>query len=130
MSKHHYVEKGWGSEEWIVNKKEYCGKILKFKEGKKCSVHYHRLKDETFYLHKGKVEMHWKDPDDSEIGYTDDALLEQFDRNHKIVILTAGDSFYVPQCRMHQVVALEDSEVFEFSTEHFDRDSYRLRRGD
>lgn len=130
MSKHNKVPKGWGEEEWIVNKKEYCGKLLKFKKDKKCSVHYHSLKDETFYLHKGKVEMHWQDPYDSEIGWTDAALMEQFDKSHKVVILEAGDSFYVPQRRIHQVVALEDSEVFEFSTEHFDEDSHRLRKGD
>ena len=29
--KHHFVEKTWGSEEWIVNSEKYCGKILRFK---------------------------------------------------------------------------------------------------
>ena len=38
-----YVPKGWGYEHWIVNKKEYCGKILFFKKGKRCSWHYHKL---------------------------------------------------------------------------------------
>jgi quercetin dioxygenase-like cupin family protein len=127
--KHHYVEKGWGSEELIVNKKEYCGKLLKFTNGKKCSVHYHVLKDETFYLHKGRVEMHWIDPTIYE-GLNDEDMLKEFDEKHQIKILEAGDSFYVPQHRVHQVVALEDSEVFEFSTIHFDSDSYRLRKGD
>ena len=26
---HHFVEKGWGSEEWIVNCPKYCGKLLR-----------------------------------------------------------------------------------------------------
>jgi len=28
------------------------------------------------------------------------------------------------------MVALEDTELFEFSTEHFDEDSYRIEKGD
>jgi hypothetical protein len=26
--------KGWGYEKWIVNKKEYCGKLLFIKKGR------------------------------------------------------------------------------------------------
>jgi len=26
------VEKGWGWEQWIVNNKEYCGKLLFFNQ--------------------------------------------------------------------------------------------------
>ncbi|BCU98886.1 MAG: hypothetical protein CM15mV24_1110 [Bellamyvirus sp.] len=49
-----HVPKGWGYEKWIVNTEEYCGKLLFFNEGKRCSWHYHKLKDETFYLQSGK----------------------------------------------------------------------------
>jgi quercetin dioxygenase-like cupin family protein len=73
--------------------------------------------------------MHWIDPTIYE-GLNDEDMLKEFDEKHQIKILEAGDSFYVPQHRVHQVVALEDSEVFEFSTIHFDSDSYRLRKGD
>ena len=52
-----FVSKGWGYEDWIVNKKEYCGKILFIKKGKRCSWHYHKLKDETFYIQSGKLEV-------------------------------------------------------------------------
>jgi hypothetical protein len=31
---------------------------------------------------------------------------------------------------VHQMEALEDSELFEFSTQHFETDSYRLIKGD
>jgi hypothetical protein len=30
----------------------------------------------------------------------------------------------------HQMLALEDTELFEFSTEHFDEDSHRVIPGD
>jgi mannose-6-phosphate isomerase-like protein (cupin superfamily) len=52
-----YVPKGWGYEDWLVNKKEYCGKLLFFKKGKRCSWHYHELKDETFYVHSGRLRV-------------------------------------------------------------------------
>jgi len=31
---------------------------------------------------------------------------------------------------VHQMEALEDSELYEFSTQHFDSDSHRIERGD
>ena len=32
-----------------------CGKLLHVEPHKKCSVHYHKLKKETFYVIKGSV---------------------------------------------------------------------------
>ena len=46
--------KVWGEEHWIVNK-EYCGKKLVLKKGFRCSMHFHKIKDETFYVISGKV---------------------------------------------------------------------------
>ena len=45
-------------------------------------------------------------------------------------ILTTGDNFHVQTGMRHQMTALEDTELFEFSTQHFDSDSYRIERGD
>ena len=59
MEERVFVPKGWGYEDWIVNKEEYCGKLLFFKKGKSCSWHYHNLKDETFYVHKGELEVRY-----------------------------------------------------------------------
>lgn len=110
------VPKGWGHEVWIVNKSEYCGKLLFLKEGKRCSWHYHKLKDETFYLQSGKILLKY-----SEDNNRDEA---------QEVVLLPGDSFYIPTGLRHQMLALEDSELFEFSTEHFDEDSNRVIPGD
>ena len=41
-----------------------------------------------------------------------------------------GDKFHVYKGLSHQMLALEDSELFEFSTQHFEDDSYRIIRGD
>ena len=45
-------------------------------------------------------------------------------------ILEPGDKFHVPRKMRHQMYALENSELFEFSTQHFDEDSHRIFRGD
>jgi len=45
-------------------------------------------------------------------------------------VLERGDKFHVPIRLKHRMVALEDTELFEFSTEHFDEDSYRIEKGD
>ena len=111
-----HVDKGWGWERWIVNKEEYCGKLLYFEEGKKCSWHYHKIKDEVFYLQSGKMIVKFSDEDN--LGKADE------------VVLMPGDNFYVYTGLRHQMMAIENSELFEFSTQHFDSDSYRIAKGD
>ena len=111
-----FVPKGWGHEKWIVNKPEYCGKLLFLEKDKKCSWHFHKLKDEVFYLQSGKILVKYSEEDDISFA--------------KELILNPGDKFYVPPGLRHRMIALEDSELFEFSTEHFDSDSYRLQKGD
>jgi len=110
------VSKGWGYEKWIVNKPEYCGKLLFFNQGKRCSWHYHKIKDEVFYVQSGKLLVKYGLDDDIE--------------KAEEIILRRGDSFYVYTGLRHQMIALEITELFEFSTEHFDEDSYRIIKGD
>ena len=111
-----HVPKGWGYERWIVNCEEYCGKLLFFNAGKKCSWHYHVLKDEVFYLQSGKMLIKYSEFDDISLA--------------KELILNPGDNFHVFRGLRHRMIALEDSELFEFSTQHFDSDSYRVEKGD
>lgn len=117
-----YVIKGWGYEKWIVNKEEYCGKLLFFKAGKKCSYHYHKVKDETFYLQSGRMIIRYEE----EKTDGEDFCLSKC----KTEILEAGQKFYVPVGMCHQMEAITDCELFEFSTQHFDEDSYRIIKGD
>ena len=111
-----FVKKGWGYEKWIVNKDLYCGKLLFFNKGKKCSWHYHIKKDEVFYLQSGKMIVRYSDLD--EISEAEEIMLEP------------GMNFYISPGLRHQMEAIEDSELYEFSTEHFDSDSYRIVKGD
>ena len=48
----------------------------------------------------------------------------------KTMILEPGDSFHCCRYTRHQMVAQADSELFEFSTQHFDEDSHRVIPGD
>lgn len=111
-----YVPKGWGFEKWIVNNERYCGKLLYFVKDRKCSWHYHKIKDETFYIQSGKIKLYY--------GYNEDI------KSAKTIILSKGDHFHIPIGLIHQMFALEDTELFEFSTQHFDEDSYRIEKGD
>tara|TARA_R100000808_G_C2137021_1_gene145215 strand:- start:138 stop:479 length:342 start_codon:yes stop_codon:yes gene_type:complete len=110
------VEKGWGWERWIVNCEEYCGKLLYFDKGKQCSWHFHKLKDEVFYVQSGRVKVLYSEGDD----------IEQAEE----LILEPGMNFHVYRGLRHRVCALEDTELFEFSTQHFDSDSHRIMKGD
>ena len=110
------VPKGWGYEKWIVNTEEYCGKLLHFIKGKKCSWHYHKLKDETFYLQEGKLLLKYSEKDDIE--------------KAQELVLERGDKFHIYRGLRHQMFAMEDTDMFEFSTQHFDEDSYRVIKGD
>jgi len=111
-----FVKKGWGHELWIVNKEDYCGKLLFFNRGKKCSWHYHEIKDEVFYLAKGKmlVKYSWED----DISSAEETILQE------------GMKFEVPVGLRHQMLAIEESHLYEFSTHHEDSDSFRLQKGD
>ena len=110
------VEKGWGHECWIVNCEEYCGKLLFFYKGKQCSWHFHKLKDEVFYVQSGRIRVLYSDGDD----------IEQAEE----LILESGMNFHVYRGLRHRMYALEDTELFEFSTQHFDSDSHRILKGD
>jgi quercetin dioxygenase-like cupin family protein len=123
-----FVKKGWGSELWIVNNEKYCGKILSFEKDKKFSIHYHKDKDEVFYVRKGKLKLGWCAIDEEAAKLPD--LLTFAMSKLQMEILEVGDAFHIPPYRIHFALALEESEVYEFSTHHEDSDSYRLLKGD
>lgn len=123
------VPKTWGFEKIIYNQ-QYCGKLLYIVKGKQTSLHYHNVKDETFYVSSGRVLVY----------YTSDTMkvknLVDTDRSDEIfglvskITLTRGDSFHMPPKTVHQIIGLEDTELFEFSTKHNDSDSIRLIKGE
>ena len=131
QNKSKWIPKGWGGESIIVNKEEYCGKRLMMMKGHCLSVHYHLLKDESFLI-IGKVEIRYLNPDQWlwEDGKDPTEYKDVWEFKRKSVILTNGDTFYVPPKMIHQMIAYTDVEIIEFSTQHFDEDSYRVIKGD
>ena len=109
------VPKGWGNELIIENNEMYCGKLLKFKKGCKFSMHYHMVKDETWYVEKGEFIYRWIDTETAEV---------------KIVRLYPEDIVRQRPGQPHQLEALTEGVVFEVSTHHEDSDSYRVLKGD
>jgi len=109
------VPKGWGEELIIENNEMYCGKLLKFKKGCKFSMHYHLLKDETWYVNEGKFLYRWIDTENADI---------------KQELLEEGSVVRQRVGQPHQLEAVTDGVVFEISTQHFDEDSYRVLKGD
>ena len=101
------VKKTWGFEKWLVNTRKYCGKILFIRKGCKSSLHYHKEKDETFYINSGKIKL----------------VISGRRR-----IMRKGDYQRIVPLVRHQFVGLEDSEIIEFSTHHFDFDTCRISR--
>jgi D-lyxose ketol-isomerase len=116
------VPKGWGEERWIHNDALYCGKILVVNEGKRCSLHYHKLKTESFYLQQGRLRFELTDLESAQ--QTPPVIKEVFE-------MRAGDALLLTPGMVHRFTSLEgDAHIFEFSTEHFDEDSHRIEKGD
>ena len=109
------VPKGWGEELIIENNELYCGKLLIFKKGCKFSMHYHMIKDETWYVNSGRFIYRWIDCTNADV---------------HVQNLYEGSVVRQRPGQPHQLEALEDGVIFEISTQHFDSDSYRVWKGD
>jgi len=111
------VDKGWGYELiWATNDK-YCGKIMVFeKQGAKFSMHFHKEKEETWFVNSGKFNVRWLD--------TKTATLYEKELNE-------GDTWHNPPLQPHQLVALAPmSSITEVSTADSVEDNYRIMPGD
>lgn len=98
------VAKAWGEELWIVNTSLYCAKWLVLNQGWQCSLHHHKIKDETFHILEGLVKLELGD---------------------EIVVLSPGNTVHVPTGTKHRFAGLEASHILEISTHHSDGDVFR-----
>ena len=99
------VDKLWGREEWLVND-AYCVKRMYLNEGYQCSLHYHEVKDETFYVIDGTVMLNV------------DGVMHR---------LEAGDYRRIKPGSLHRFHATGGPATFiECSTYHDDADVVRL----
>lgn len=97
------VEKPWGYELHWAHTDRYVGKILHVNAGHALSLQYHKEKDETIYLHSGR-------------------LLYEIEQNGQLTKLDMkpGDSMRVTPTTVHRMTAIEDSDVLEVSTPEID----------
>lgn len=109
------VTKGWGSELiWATNDK-YCGKLLNFNKGSKFSMHFHREKEETWYVLSGEFLVHWIN-----------TLTAEVITNK----LKAGDVWHNDPLLPHQIECVEAGTIIEVSTPDSVEDNYRVMPGD
>ncbi len=107
--------KTWGWEKWFANTDAYCGKELYVRKGQwssKGNYHYHKIKDETFYVIKGELRI------------------DYFAKGNDfptIAILSKGNSMRVEPGVRHRFTAMNimGCHFIEASTTHREEDSYR-----
>lgn len=97
------VEKPWGWELIWAESEYYVGKLLFVTAGSALSLQFHNMKDETVYVHAGKVQ--W------EIGEAGSSALDT-------EIVGPGTSFRIRPGTIHRMTAVEDTLMLEVSTPH------------
>ena len=117
ISNEGYVEKGWGYELIWASNEKYCGKVLVFKDvGSKFSMHFHKNKEETWFVNFGKFKVTWIETDTA---------------TYKEKILNEGDTWHNPPLQPHQLECLiPNSSISEVSTHDDPDDNYRILPGD
>ena len=101
------VEKTWGKEFWVENNESYCLKLMEVFKECECSLHFHKIKKETFVGLIGTVELYIQ-----EEGYK---------------YLDPGTKFTLEPNTVHKFRGMGDNNLFlEVSTHHDDEDSYRV----
>jgi mannose-6-phosphate isomerase len=98
------IDKPWGYEIIFALSETYCGKLIFVRAGEQLSLQFHRVKDETIYVHSGRIELEIGDP-----GGTLDAE-----------VVRPGHAFRLKPGVVHRWRALEDSIVLEASTPELD----------
>lgn len=93
------VEKPWGYELRFAQTDRYAGKVLFIRAGQQLSLQYHRSKDESLYVHEGRMEL---------------VLGRGPDRRTELV--EAGAAWTIPPGTVHRFRAVTDCLLFEVST--------------
>ena len=98
------VEKPWGYELWWALTDKYVGKILHINEGHCLSYQYHERKDETIFVHSGKMQVE----------------IELDGEGKKEFNMEPGSSIRIKPFTKHRFTALSDCDVLEVSTPEVD----------
>ena len=106
------IEKVWGREYVIENvpgwnafDKGYCSKILQLDRNCQCSLHYHPIKTETFFVLEGTVYL---------------------EMVPELKVLQPGDKQLIRPETKHRFSSYTGANIVEISTAHSDEDVVRL----
>jgi mannose-6-phosphate isomerase len=97
------VDKPWGYELHWATTDRYVGKLIHVNRGHALSLQYHNVKDETMYLHSGKVMLELHE-----------------DGKPTTREMRPGDRVHIVPKTVHRITAIEDSDIFEVSTPELD----------
>ncbi len=100
----HRVDKPWGYELWWARTDRYVGKLIHVNKGHALSLQYHEKKDETIFVHAGRILF------ESRAG---DGRLESRE-------MGPGEAVHVSPPTVHRMTAIEDTDIFEVSTPEVD----------
>ena len=112
------VPKGWGREIIFASTEQYAGKILEFSAaGSAMSLHFHRVKDETWYVLRGDFEL---------------TILHLQDASEHRRQLLPGDAWRNEPFVPHRLRCLtrEGGAILEVSTRDDPADNHRIAPGD
>jgi mannose-6-phosphate isomerase-like protein (cupin superfamily) len=109
-----FVEKGWGHENIFATNDKYTGKLLVFNEGSKFSMHFHALKDETFFVLEGVFDLLTIETDSADV---------------KKQRLEQGNSIRIKPLTPHQIICVKKGTIIEVSTPDSVEDNYRVAKG-
>ncbi len=93
------VDKPWGYELIWAETERYVGKILHIAAGQKLSRQYHNLKEETFLVQSGEMDL--------EVGQGEEM---------RVIRMKAMDTFHCLPKTIHRMVGVTDVDVLEVST--------------
>ena len=99
------VDKPWGYELIWAEADDYVGKILFVEAGCSLSLQFHREKDESWYVQRGRAELELAGPGEA-------VLMSE--------VIGPGASFRFRPGTVHRIRALEDTQILEVSTPHLD----------
>ena len=94
------IDKPWGHELVWARTDRYVGKILFLRGGEALSMQYHRVKDETLRVLRGRIRLLTETPEGVRSERT----------------LVPGDGAHIFPGLRHRIEGLEDAEILEVST--------------
>lgn len=98
------VDKPWGREIIWAHTDRYVGKVIEIRAGRRLSLQYHNVKDESVFVLSGHLRLHLENDEGV------DEVLELGPHEHR----------HVPVGRRHRFEAIDNVSLMEVSTPELD----------